>query len=325
VVLTFDAVETELLRVDGGTASHARGTWSERTSVRVRLRSASGAWGEGEAAPLPGFSRETVSDVIEAARRLDVARLRPAVAPEVDASLPSLRFALEMAMLDVRRQVEQRSLVALLGGDPRRRVPVNGLVDRLGEPGERLAGSWLRRGVRTLKVKVGRPDREGDEVELLDRLFDRTSARLRLDANGRLGHRLAAWILRHGRSTRLEYVEDPGSGPALDPGPWALDEALRRDPDRDLGDVRAVVLKPTLWGGLAPLFRTVARARSAGVAVVVTHALEPGPAYDAAVAIGIAAGTPGFAQGLAPHPFLRPGPRPHRMLQGWLRWKDVAR
>jgi O-succinylbenzoate synthase len=334
--MRFDAVELNPVVGAPGRAGNARATWSERRSLRVRLRAQSGAWGEGEAAPLEGFSRETPDDVWAEAERFDPGRLDAEGHPwgwSIPVDSPALRFALESAMLDVRARSEARSTIALLGGDPRRRIPVNGLVDRLGAEGERLAGSWLRRGVRTLKIKVGRPDRDADELDLVEAIWRRTDARLRLDANGRLGPRVAEWAQRRvaspgpagRRSARLEYIEDPG--PIAPAGvPLALDEALLADPDAiERPGVAAIILKPTYWGGYGPMARVAARARSAGVGVVVTHALEVGAGFDAAVALGITLGTAGLAQGLAPHPFLLPRPRPHRLMQGWLRWRDVSR
>lgn len=327
--MKHDRIEAEVRR--GALASHAsaRSTWTERASIRVRVHAASGPWGEGEAAPLPGVSSESMEEVLDAARALDPAGLEAEGHPwgwRIDTPLPSLRFAIETALVDLRSRQEGRSGVAVLGGDPRRRIPVNGLVDRLGVEGERLAQSWLRRGVRTLKVKVGRPGREADELALLAALWDRTSAHLRLDANGHLGPKLAEWVRERARKgPRFQYVEDPG--PRTGPGvPTALDDALREDPDLlDRTLPKAVILKPTLWGGYAPLARVAARARALGVGVVVTHTFEIGAGFDAAVALGLTLGTPGLAQGLAPHGFLLPSARPHRLMQGWLRWRDPSR
>src|SRR5436305_518225 len=74
----------------------AHGVWAEREGVIVRLDGETGSAGFGEAAPLPGFSRETVSEITAVCSELgaivDDERLDAVPAP-----LASLRGALTTA------------------------------------------------------------------------------------------------------------------------------------------------------------------------------------------------------------------------------------
>src|SRR4051812_11635942 len=74
----------------------AHGVWAEREGVIVRLDGETGSAGFGEAAPLPGFSRETVDEIAAVCSDLgaivDDARL-----DAVPLALASLRGALTTA------------------------------------------------------------------------------------------------------------------------------------------------------------------------------------------------------------------------------------
>jgi len=306
--------------------AHTR--WSERRSVLVTLEDASGECGRGEAAPLPGISPESLEDVLVALERLG-----SSVAPsELDLrSLPpSLRFAIESALLDLRAG-ERPAYAALLGSQGETRVPetieLQVLLDSL-ETAETRARSAFAAGARTFKVKVGRPGAAQAEAELLElvRSLGRDVV-IRADANGRLDDVdvLAPALAR----ARAEYLEDPFT---LDDGvprawvgiPLALDAAVGADPFAALARARSlgasfVVLKPTVLGGLEVTLALAARARSRGLKVVLSHCLE-GPVGLAALAhLALAASAASHralwgAQGLAPWPgcdaFRRPGGEP---------------
>jgi O-succinylbenzoate synthase len=304
--------------------AHAR--WTERRSVLVVLRDASGRRGLGEAAPLPGLSRETVEDVVTELGALgssiDAAELEPR------SLSPSLRFALEAALLDLRAG-ERPGYAALLDEAALPRVPeqleLQILLDSLDGAEERARAAHLA-GARTFKVKIGRDGEAEAEAALLDAL--RALGRdvtIRADANGRLDEREV--LLPALARSRVEYVEDPfaleeDASPRAWVGvPVALDASIAADPLRAMARARSlgapfVVLKPTLLGGLERTLQLAGRARSLGLKVVLSHCLE-GPVGLAALAhlaLAASASSPRSlwgAQGLAPWPgserFVRAG------------------
>src|SRR5262249_163019 len=115
-----------------------------RPGVALRLLDDEGAHGDGEASPLLGVSRE---DLAASRRALGAVGARLRIVPEADcaedavrealapfadelASVPSARFALESALLDLLGQRRGASVAACLrGGDPLPEVRTNGLVD----------------------------------------------------------------------------------------------------------------------------------------------------------------------------------------------------
>ncbi len=291
---------------------NAHASWTARRSVIVTLEDESGLRGRGEAAPLPGLSRETLEDVLAALATLGTS-LEPT---ELDLRTlpPSLRFAIESALLDLRAGDRPAYAALLADAAYVPRVPeqleLQVLLDDLDGALARATEAFAR-GARTFKVKIGRDERASDEAALLDAL--RALGRdvvLRADANGRIAEPeiLAPALSR----ARVEYVEDPGplEGPRWVGIPMAIDAAVAADPYDVIARARSLgasflVLKPTLLGGLEDTLSLAARARSRGLKVVLSHTLE-GPIGLAAIAhLALAASASSHralwgAQGLAP-------------------------
>ena len=238
-----------------------------RESVIVEVRRPSGAVGYGEAAPLaPG---DSIGEVL---RALNVASVYS----------PSAAFAVETAELDALARERGEPLLAGAAS-----LPIAVVVD---EPVAALA--------RHIKIKVG-PDGDLDRVRAI--AAANPHAQLRLDANrswprDTVHERMAALA-----DLNIEFIEEPCIDAHTIAGlPLALDESLLDDPD--LTNVKFVVLKPTVLGGIGACRRIAERAKERGIGVVVTHALE-GPIGTAACAqLALAIGD--RAAGLGAHPAL---------------------
>ena len=325
------AAETVRWPIAGTGAARGR---SERAAVIVEVRSAGGATGLGEAAPLPGASPDTLADARDAIALF--ARLAPFEVVDRDAAhllvasttpSPAARFGLETALLDALAREQGISLAALLGAPSERRrpgasaapagkvlscsrVPLAAVVD---DPD--AARAAFAAGIRCLKIKLGADETPGVAADRVRAIAAAApGAALRIDANrsrpvAEVAARLAALA-----PLAPEYVEEPCRDPHRLLGgalacPLALDESLA-----DLGEdelaaalaspqLAAVVLKPVLLGGLTAALALAAQARAAGVAAVASHALE-GPIGTAACAeLALALGD-ARAAGLAPHPAL---------------------
>lgn len=188
-----------------------------------------GGW--GDAAPLPGFSTETLEQVNLAAKSGNFD----------DPALPSLRFAAECAREPVRGTRSPARVNFLWMPD---QESPDDLV-------KRVAGS----SPPSVKIKPGPLPDVGAILQLTHRL---PGVRLRLDANRQwdMDTTLRVWEALPPGS--LEYIEEPlaspGDYPALwsrAPVPVALDETLRQAEGNHLARdprVVALVLKPTLLG-----------------------------------------------------------------------------
>lgn len=316
-----------------GGVEQARRQWRERSGLWLRLEDADGLIGHGEASPLPGFSPDTLDDVIAALEPWDPTRvsvdetapIRPQVRAVVEGlpgTVPALRFAVETALFDLLGKRLGKPYHRLLSedADPEA-IPVAALITTLDPgPARGQARAALDRGLRHLKVKIGRPDAWLQELALLEDLHDAFGDELvlRLDANGmlppgELDERLAALA-----PLAPELLEEPVASTVLlalveegrlqSPVPLALDETLllpgafeRLVPWMRDGGCRALVLKPMALGGALRCLELAERARDFGVASFVTHLFD-GPIGRAAAA-GLALALPGerLACGLDEH------------------------
>jgi O-succinylbenzoate synthase len=305
---------------DGGT----------RRGVLLRLETDDGAVGWGDAAPLPGFSAESTpeaADQLQALARslpgstVAVSRRRSSLAKALKQVwtgrggaarwAPSVRFAVEGAIAEAAASASGRPTPALLGPQPRPAVSVNDLVAAADEDAEAAAERIREDGYRAVKVKVGRgdPTYEAAGVRVLaDRLGPGVS--LRLDAN-------RAWRLEEAtafadelRAVPVEYVEEPLAEPSPDrlrdferqTGlPVALDETTREVRPGRLSVyrfARALVLKPTLIGGLRPALRFAAAADRFGMTPVVSAAFESGVGHRLLAALAATLGRADVPAGL---------------------------
>jgi L-alanine-DL-glutamate epimerase-like enolase superfamily enzyme len=306
-----------------------------RPHLVLQLHDDAGCTGTGEASPLPPFSRDgdtTPACELALARIHD--RLGPldVSAPTAEAvtealqplgrvldAIPSARFALETAMLDLLAQRRGVSVAACLGGAPAyASVPANALL--LPEPLATLAGraaALAAEGFAAIKIKLRARDEAGFARELAALVEVRAALplpfELRLDPN-------AAWTLDEARR-RLDalgpiaprFVEQPvapGGLHRLGAGavPWAADESLAGgEPLEALLSSRrcaAFVLKPAILGGLLPARALALKAQERGIAVVVTHLFDGPFAMAAACELALSLPRPPLACGLAPHPDL---------------------
>lgn len=308
-------------------ARNAKTKWVDRTVVRLELYSEDGLVGLGEAAPLPGRSPERVEAVRRALATMDWPSEAPEELSEVEAlcatldpGLPSARFAVETACLDLLGRRLQRPVWALLKGrtdPPPARVPVARVLwaedeDILGRELD-IAAAYR---VPVVKLKVGRPGQFERELRWLARIRNRLGdVELRLDANQAFSGAHVAGRLAELLAYRPAFVEEPTGWEALaaleTEAPLAADESLCGPEGQDrleqvLGDPRfvAVILKPSLLGGILPARAMAERAMREGRTPVVSHLLE-GPVARAAAG-HLALMLSGIAAGLGDHPALAP-------------------
>lgn len=305
--------------------ANARQRWEERETLVLTLRDEHGT-GKGEAAPLPGFSRETLREAEEALAACSIELLQ-AIAergcehPEriwaeleqlAAVTVPSARFALEAALVEYvsARRAEPPSALLRGSAPGPDGLPLARLVGI--DNAEVEAEAALSAGFTTLKLKLGTALGFSRELEALQRLRARFGFgfALRLDANQSFPDDEALDRLRALVPLRPEFVEEPTRGTEASaeasPLPVALDESLT-DPTRldanalREGKVRVLVLKPTLLGGLVVTKRFVERARPLGLDWVLSHTFESAVGYRALSMLAFALPPSPLAHGLGPH------------------------
>lgn len=243
-----------------------------------------------EAAPLPGFSEDTMDDVLSyLSTHPDWhSLLHDTQLPGFDASMPaSLQFACSVLWLKHRAKQTQTNMAALLSAAASDSLAVNAAIG-LGTTEDliRKTQEAAAQGFRTIKYKIS-----GEGTELFEALTQLRKSlpdlRFRLDANGYWQPDEAASVLRKFEGFGIEYCEQPVS-PADDRHmnrlrsltriPLAADESART-----LADVKPIIkekradvliLKPMICGSVRNLLEIVSLADSAGLRTVFTTSLD---------------------------------------------------
>jgi len=299
---------------------NAHTTWSDRASCIITLKSDTER-GQGEAAPLPDFSPDGLRIGEQALAALDLREIPTRLAPNQDLigelrrasvrippHLPAARAALEAALLDLWSRaaaVPAWKLLLPVGAKPVAR-PVAALLSGDPEQARAQAIAARERGIETFKFKIGRPGARQRELVAVQGLRASlgAQARLRLDANQAWHAAQAREYLPSFAASDLEFIEEPCpqheltrlDGLGL---PLALDESLATGARPRPGQ-RAVILKPTLLGGVTACVELAEAARAVGAEVILSHAFEGPLGLGLSAALALSIGSERLAHGLDP-------------------------
>ena len=316
-------------RVLARPAHNARSTWAQRRGYLITLESDEGHVGSGEAAPLPGFSADSLEACHEALQRFDPSSIPSRLGPgrsvfdELSAASTSLRgtpsaqAAVEGALLGAWARAAGKPAWELLldraapSAPPKPRA-VSALLQ--GEPERALfqAQRAFERGVRSFKLKIGRPGALGRELDALRELRAALGGkvRLRLDANQSLSLADARAYLPRFAEHGVELIEEPCAPSELAQLadlrlPLAVDESLAglRDLEAHADvlagcGVQALVLKPGLLGGVSVCSAWARVARGLGAEVILSHAFEGPHGLALSAALALSLGSETHAHGL---------------------------
>ena len=332
-------------------------TLTDREGLLLRLSGEDGLSGWGEVSPLPGFSPETLPEAAVGLRSLAASLVGRNVTGEwmgADGDLarlldgmeivPSVRFGLELAAWNLYGASTGASLPALISPGHRPTVPVNGLL--AGSPDEVLEGARRMRdaGYVAVKLKVGGQP-VSEDVALVRAVAEALGGdvALRLDANRAWSLDEALGFARGIEGQEIEYLEEPLADPAgleefaLKGGvKVALDESLVGMEPESLAEhpyAGAVVLKPSLLGGLSRTLRLAERAVGLGMRPVVSSAYETGVGTAALVALAAGIGTGEIPAGLDTYRRLAgdvieprlPLPAPRLRVREAVSWNGIVR
>lgn len=257
--------------------------------------------GYGEVAPLVGLSPETVEEVMEAlpivmeklakhAMPIDEDDVWHLVDHLASMDLPSLRFGLESALLDLVNGGQKR-LFENDFSEGKRDIPINGLI-WMGEESFMKAqiAQKLQAGFKCIKMKVGAIDFD-QELRLIAMLREQSeSLMIRVDANGAFPVNEVFSRLSELEKYKVHSIEQPimpGQWEAMQlickrtPVPIALDEELIGLPEfsqkQELLKMlrpQYIILKPTLLGGFKQTLEWIRLANQMQIGWWLTSALE---------------------------------------------------
>lgn len=247
-------------------ARTSRNTLMDRDVYYLRVESPDGKHiGWGECAPIWGLSPETKPELESVIASFPNLTKNPQLLQNYLDRMPSLKFAVETALLDVVNGGEMHPFQV----DLMQPIVINGLVWMDEIPAMIAAcGEKVEQRFYTVKFKVGSYPLE-DELAMLRAIrseFSEKQLDIRLDANGAYTAEQAVEVLQLFSRYGIHSIEQP-----IKPGQWeemarlcekspipiALDEELIGINDLSqkqqlLNTIRPkyIVLKPTLHGGL---------------------------------------------------------------------------
>ena len=269
-----------------------------------------------EAAPLPGFSTESFSEIKTkaetAARNFHTLLKREPDLPLFNSfledlnSYPSLQFAFSSITLSLLISKKKAPEWFATRFSPAKTVQINDVIGVM-QPDEfhRSMTNSIKLGFKTIKVKCPYPF---GELPPLLRYYSQKypDLRFRLDANQSWpDHALEEFpeLFEH---IPIEYVEEPNN--SMKSGVWppglpvAFDESignldelkgvLAEDPDC------FVVIKPSLYGNIFALSETILRYRSMGSRVIFSTLLESAVGRNTILLLATTLGDSDLAHGL---------------------------
>jgi len=274
--------------------------FNERRGFLIRFRDENYHTGWGEIAPFPGLHREDLPAAETQLLRLQKVlpgKTLPGNLPELNGAfedllgayhlLPSVRYGVEMAALNLLADAAGTSLSALLSPDYRQTVSLNGLLSGTRKEIHTQLQSLLNEGYKAVKLKVGRQSPEEDIA--LVREVSKTlpsGVSLRLDANRAWSLETAITFGKAVADCAIEYIEEPLADNSLleqfhteTTLPLALDETLAEtEPDalRIPNGVVAFVLKPAVLGGFEKTMQFARIAQKFNLKSVISSVFQSG-------------------------------------------------
>lgn len=241
-----------------------------REGIIVELRSGD-CFGYGEAAPLADFSQESLSGAYEQLQQL-CGSVESMTGFDRSRYSPSVVFAVESAIWSLQ---QPRWLAAPVCA-PLLQGKTQDILSRLTQ--------WKIPWPAEFKLKIGRGsiDQDINRIHSVLEILPRET-RLRLDANQRWTIEEAIRVGRQLPSERIAYIEEPTSNSEQFPlfyqetGVfYALDETVqdRRYTFRPHKGLAALILKPTLVGGVDRCKCLIEAARCAGIRAVFSSSFE---------------------------------------------------
>ncbi len=275
-----------------------------------------------EAAPLPGFSHESLNEVKTAVsdqkESLDTFFSEPFSLKELKLflkqlpNLPSLQFALSFLGVQLFSERNQRSLFHLFEVRKPSKILVNDVlpIQEVDDTIRHFKKSYDK-GFRTYKLKSGFPvDHLLKTLKVLNETAEQ-DCKFRIDANQSWPADQFSDIVKQFVELNIEYIEEPFPFSDLQSTvqliqksaiPIALDEStknilhlqkvLKKLPET------VIVIKPSVLGNLFDLFETLVLQRTHFNRIVITTALESSIGRKMVASVASVLGAPNMAHGL---------------------------
>lgn len=281
----------------------------------------------GEIAPLPGFSKETINQVLsvlkENQHHLEQAILKDEIEQFISNldtihHFPSLSFGLDSLMLDLKSKEDSKTLFSTLTDKDSIQPKVNGAIGIL-DVASSIANAYsiIQEGIDTLKIKVGVD--QAKEMEVISAIRAQfPKVKIRIDANEAWAPKNAIRNLELFEVYDIEYCEQPVSKYDI-MGlkkvknevsiPIAADESAQSYNEAKLlieeHACDVIILKPALFGRIKNCLLIKELCTSNGIELVITTAFDTIIGRTITAVLAAYVGSDKFAHGLATGRYLQ--------------------
>lgn len=302
--------------------ANAATQWQERSLLIIKIDSKCNT-GFGEASPLPGYSVESLESVQHALSKLPNNVSLPEtpndfflLAKEFSQGLPSLRFALETAFLDLLSKEQSQSISKILNSTSKEASHGSILFDT-SLTAEQNAKECTKENISCIKFKAPKI-KEPAFIETLNK-FNKCapSVGIRIDANQSWTVPVAQFYCDQLANRPIEFIEEPcktwEEAFTLKTNiPFACDESLH--PHRDSSTranefltspkLKVAVLKPMVLGGIQVTMEHIKRLKTLNVLPILSHSLGGAAEHSMLSELACTMGS-SLAHGLGNHSGLR--------------------
>ena len=271
-------------------------TLSYREGAIIQIKTDTGQYGFGEAAPLKGLHKENLHDTIDQLMVMqnqitnvsiqDVQEILSQHHKE-KSLFPTVQFALESALNGIIESEKSDQKTDFLPEAVQDEIMVNSLLSGSTEILNTEVDKNLNKAYRSIKIKVGRQTLE-EEIDLINKIQNKVGnkATLRLDANRKWTYEQAIVFAGSIDINSIEYIEEPLNTPDRLPEltretemPIALDESLAEiSPDflKNNDWIEAIVVKPAVLGSIQYSLRYISQAEQLGIKTVISDTFHSG-------------------------------------------------
>jgi len=266
-------------------------SFKQKEILILRAKNEKGNIAFGEVSPLPGFSKESISDCEERLTdlsfdKMDFSNNYEHLNNEINQlnDIPSLKFGFEQILISL---MLYNNSTFFNENNLQNAIKVNGSIGFASlEETKQSVKKILKRGISIIKIKIGRESFD-DDLKILNMIkeYFGDKVTLRLDVNGKWEYEEAKTYISQLIKFNIEYIEQPVKD-KNDLLALTKKTKINIAPDESIQNindvkyfinsrlVKFIILKPTIRLGIFDTLKTINLAKEKNIIPIITTALE---------------------------------------------------
>ena len=298
--------------------------FTHRTGILIDMEDENGKKGKGEISPLSGMHRETIDDNIKLLPNIKNKLLFNPISKDLTGYLnydmddlpPSVHFGIESAIISMRANQNNTIPAKLFNKKTKKRLSLNALLLRGEMDNIGKIKSIKKAGYRAIKLKTGSNTflNDVEHIRRMNDIFEGNIA-FRIDTNRTLTLNEAVRFSKMIDPIPVDYFEEPLKDPTLLPQfynetgqYYAIDETIWQSGYNKQWfseGLKAVVIKPQLFGGFSELSKIVKQFRKRNIQIVISDIFSSGVGINMLAQYAASIDQPDVPMGLYTYSYLR--------------------